>query len=273
MNSPFTKSFRPALILYAAKTVAVMVIALPLFVYFNEVFGFSKLADDLWPVPGGLVLAEVFWNARDLFSIMIPLLLLIGLLYFLSVQFLYGGIHAFAFNINNSPKQGFFEACRKHFKGFLKIAITAIPVYLIIISLGDLIGHFFKAVFSFTLGETAGMVVRFVVILLGIFIFAGYLINLRFIQIENNNFSLRFTLVSSKKIFSKLKYFLALNIFAGFMVLISMTILFFIMILIFSLEFGLITFLLTLAIQQLIVFTWSYFEAFQINLNVKLFKE
>ncbi len=273
MSSPVIKSFWPALVLYAVKTIAVLVIALPLFVYFNEAFGFSRLADDLWPVPGGLMLAEFLWSSRDLFSVIILLSLIVGLLYFLIVQFIYGGICASAFDIDSSPKQGFLEACGRYFKGFIKIAITAILPYIFIISLGDLIGRFLSALFTIVLGETAGWIVRLVVILLAIFILAGYLINLRFIQIQNNNSSLRFAIASSKKIFGKLKYFLALNILTGFMTLASMTMLFYVMILITRLEFGLIAFLLMLAVQQFMIFTWSYFEAFQINLNVKLFKE
>lgn len=274
MSSSLVKLFRPAVILYAIKSVAALIIISPVMVYLYRVFEFSRLADSFWPNPGGLLLVELFWHSQQMIQVVLPLLLIIGLLYFIALQFLYGGICAYVLDNSGFTKQRFFGACGKHFGGFLKIAIAAIPFYIMILSIADLIGRLIAGIFSAIIGDFSGVFIRLAVLFLALFMMTGYLINLRFIQIANENSSLRFAFAASKKtVFNRLRYFLALNIFAGIVMLIFMAILFLILNLILKLHFSQLALILFIVIQQLMVFIWCYIEAFQINLNVKLFKE
>ena len=274
MNILFRRSLKPALILYILKTVSVAVIAFPLIIYFNILYEYSMLTSKLWPLPSGLMIGELLWNLRELIPLILPFVFMIGLIYFLALQFLYGGICSDALINAGFKKSQYFSSCVEHFKGFVKIAIAAVPAYILILSLGDLIGRFLGALVSIALGDTADKIIRVAVLLITFFIITGYLINLRFIQIIANNHSLRFAVkASSKRVFSKIKYFIALNIMPGIILMLLIAISILGIKIIFSLNLNLFSVLLLFLFQQLVVFIWSYIEAFQISLNTKLFKE
>ena len=170
MNILFKRSLKPALILYILKTFSVAVIAFPLLIYFNILYEYSMLTSNLWPLPSGLMIGELLWNLRELIPLIIPFVLMIGVIYFLTLQFLYGGICSDALSTVGYKKPDFFSSCAEHFKGFVKIAIAAVPAYILILSLGDLIGRFLGTLVSMALGNTADKIIHVAVLLITFFI-------------------------------------------------------------------------------------------------------
>ncbi|MCP4582712.1 MAG: hypothetical protein GY839_13965 [candidate division Zixibacteria bacterium] len=254
---------RPALILYAMKAVMAMVIILPTMSYLNGKFGFSRLADDFWPVPEGIALVELFWQVRELIYFILPLLFIVSLIYFLIMQFLYGGICACALGDGNSSSEGFFKAGIRYFGGFIKIALAAIPVYLLVFLIADLIGIFIGKLFGLIIGDTGGSIITASVVFLFLYCLNGYVINLRLAQIKNDNSSLRFAIKFTRQVMAtRLKHFLALNMMVGIVTIIVLALTFLIMIFISRLDFSMVALIMIFVMQQLIVFMGSFFEVF-----------
>jgi len=274
LPSTIKRTFRAALVLYAIKAIVALIIVLPIWVYLNGKFGLSLIADGFWPLPGGVQLVELFWQVRELAVIVIPLLLLVGLFYFLAVQFAYGGICANALKRNGFSLASFCHDGGRFFKGFTKIALTAIPFYVITFLVFDLIGLFIGKLIGVIAGETSATVFTILIIFLALYCLAGYLIILRFIQININKSSLRLTVKYSKLIMkTQMRRFLALNLFAGLLTGFVMVIPLFVMSAIYKMEYGFIAALLMIIAQQLMVFLGSFFEAMQIYINTRIIKE
>ena len=276
MRLPATikRTFRAASILYAIKAIAALIIVLPIWVFLNGKFGLSLIADGFWPIPGGTEMVELFWQVRELAVVMILLLLIVGLLYFLVTQFVYGGICADALKGNRLSIASFCHDGGKYFGGFIKIALAAVPFYLIVFLLFDLIGLFIGKLIGVIAGETSAAIIKILIIFLSIYCLAGYLVILRFIQININKSSLRSAVKYSKLIMkTQVRRFLALNLFAGLLTGVMLVIPFLLMSSIYKMEYGFITALLMVITQQLMVFLGSYFEAMQIFINTRIIKE
>jgi hypothetical protein len=276
MRLPATikRTFRGALILYAIKVAAALIIVLPVWIFLNGKFGLSLIADGFWPIPNGLQLIELFWQVRELAVVIILLLLIAGLLYFLTAQFVYGGICAEALKGNGFAISSFCHDGGKYFGGFIKIALAAVPVFVVAFLVFDLIGLFIGKLIGVIAGETSAMIIMVLIIFLALYCLAGYLTILRFIQISINKSSLRLAVKYSKLIMkTQLRRFLALNLFAGLLTGFVLVIPLLIMNAIGKMEFGIIAALVMFIAQQLIVFLGSYFEAMQIFINTRIIKE
>jgi len=276
MRLPATirRTFQAAVILYAVKIITALIVVLPVWVFLNGKFGLSLIADGFWPIPDGLQLIELFWQVRELAVVMILLLLIAGLLYFLAAQFVYGGICAEALKGNGFSIASFCHNGGKYFGGFIKIALAAIPFYVIIFLVVDLIGLFIGKVIGVIAGETSAAIITILIIFLAIYCLAGYLIILRFIQININKSSLRLALKYSKLLMkTQIRRFLALNLFAGLLTSVILSIAFLLISSIYEMKYSFIAALLMVIVQQLMIFLGSYFEVMQIFINTRIMKE
>jgi hypothetical protein len=268
------KTLRQALILYGLRAVAMSVVIFPFWIYLNHRFSLSNIADHYWPLPGGLALIELLWSLRDALYLIIPLSLAVAVLYWVALQFSYGGICAYAFGDSRFEAGSFFGACAKHCWGYIKISLAAVLLFLMILLAADLIGQFISSGMSRIAGKTSGRLIHGLILFLAFYITAGFIANLKMMQIKNNITAFGPTITGySKLVLSKLKPFLRINITGGLLTGFIMLILALILKIIYGMKFETATLLLTFFTQQATIFIWSYLEALQINLNVGLIKE
>lgn len=273
-KSILQKMFKPALILYATRTLAAIIIVFPAFVFISSKFGNSNLADNFWPVPTGLSLLELMWQGRETLYIILPLAFLIGVVYFLLNQFIYGGIYDLILNKEKLIAVDFFSSCSRYSIGFIKIALAGILGFLAVILAADLLGLLFGKIAAWIAGKTIGRFVTYLVVFMGIYLFLGYLVSLRFIQVADGKPSLRNALKRAKDVFAeRVRYFVALNTIAGVFSFITIVIALFLMSLIYKLNFNPLTIIILVLAQQLIILWICMLEVFQIYINRRFIKE
>lgn len=270
----FKNTLRAAVILYAIKTVPALIIVLPTWVYLSGKFGLSLITNGFWPIPQRVQLIELFWQVRELAVVVIPLLFIAGLLYFLAVQFAYGGICAAVLRDGEFSLASFCHDGGKYFGGFVKIAVAAVPFFIIAFLVFDLVGIFIGKLVGLITVDINAAVITVFIIFLAFYCLAGNLIILRFIQIRINKTSLRLAVKYSKLIMkTQVRRFLALNLLAGLLTGIILAIPFLLMGAICKMEYGFLAALLMLIVQQLIILLGSFLEAMQISINTRIIRE
>lgn len=268
------KIIKPALVLYALRVLVAIVIVFPMFVFLSSKFAGSMLADDFWPIPRGLAFLELMWQTRETLYIILPLFFLIAVIYFIINQFFYGGIYDFVLKKDSFDAPEFFKSCSKYIIGFIKIALAGILGFLVVFLAAELMAALFGKIFGWIAGKTIGGFIRYLVIFTGIYIFSGYLVNLRLFQVFYENLSLRFALKKAKDLFSeKLRYFFALNSLAGIFSFFSIIISLYLVSLVYKLSFTPFTLIILILAQQLIILWMCMLEVFQIYINCRFVKE
>jgi len=268
------KSFRQGLILFGLRAICASLVIFPFWVYLNHCFSLSNLAEHYWPLPGGLALIELIWSLRDVLYFMIPLCLIVSVIYWLALQFVYGGICAYAFGDSRFDSRLFFGACARHWWGFAKISTAAVLLFLVVLLATDLIGQFISTAISSVAGKTSGKFLHGFILFLAFYATAGFVVNLRLLQIQNNTTALGPTITDyARRVLTKFRPFLGINITGGLLTAVIMLLSMLILKINYSMKYETITLLLTFFAQQATIFIWSYLEALQINLNVKLVKE
>ena len=268
------KTLRQAAILFGLRAVAALLVIFPFWIFLNHRFSLSNLADQFWPLPSGLALIELLWNLRDALYLLIPLGLAVAVFYWIVLQFTYGGICAYALGESRFEASAFFGVCAKHCWGNIKLSIAAILLFLVILLAVDLIGQLISSGVSRLAGTTAGSFFHVFILFLAFYITAGFIANLRLLQVKHNVTALGPAVTSyAKQVLTKIRPFLAVNITGGLLTAFVMLVPLLALKFSYGLEFGTITLMLTFLTQQAAVFIWSYLEALQINLNVTLVKE
>jgi len=274
LSLKFKNTLRAAIILYAIKTIMALIIVMPTWIYLSGKFGLSLITDGFWPIPQRVQLVELFWQVRELAVVVIPLLLIAGLLYFLAVQFAFGGICAAILRDGEFSPASFCRDSGKHFGGFVKIAVAAVPFFIIAFLVFDLVGIFFGKLVGLIASDASATVIAAFIIFLALYCLAGYLIILRFIQIRINKTSLRLAVKYSKLIMrTQARRFLALNLLAGLLTSIILAITFLLIGAICKMEYGFLAAFFMVVLQQLIIFVGSFLEAMQISINARIIKE
>ena len=267
-------SLRPALILYILRVVFATIVVMPVFMSISGKFGGSKLTEDFWPLPHGIVFTELLWQMRELLYIVIPLIFLVMLLYFIVLQFLYGGIYNYLWRDDHFAISRFFQSCGVRFRGYFKIAIIGIFAYLIVFLITDLVALAFSKLTGLIAGETAATVTIYFIIYLSFYLFGGYIIGLRFIQVRDDNSSLKYAYNKLGTLLAfRLKYFIAINAIVGTLTFITLVLSIWLVSLPYKLPYNLSVVILTVVIQQMIIFWIGLAEVIQIQINKRVIKE
>lgn len=275
MRAILIRIIRPAIILYALKASAALLIMLPLMVFLNGKFSLSRIADNFWPVPGHLALVEFIWQSRELLYIILPLVFVGALFYFVAIQFFSGGIYSYFLKRESELSTScYFQACGIYFKGFLKIALVSVPIFIVIFLAADLVGLFFGKIAGIIGGKTFGAVIMVLFIVMSSYLFIAYLIVLRYTQIGSGSASLTLAFKSSSSIYkSKLRYFLALNILLGVLTIAILSGCIYVFSFVYKFNFSVPVLIAAILGQQIIILLASFLEALQISLNARLFEE
>ena len=276
MTSPgsIKKILQPSLLLYGLRLAFACLVALPVFVFLSGIFGGSKLAEGFWPMPHGQALIELLWQSRDLLYIIIPLALLVMAGYFIMLQFIYGGIYHQLWRDDRFLSGGFYKSCGLRFRGFLKIALIGVPLFLIVLLGADLIALLFGKLAGAIGGQTAASVVTYFIVYQAAYMLGGYLIGLRFIQLRDDNSSFRYAYKKLGTLLTfRLKYFVAANLLAGTLTFISLAVALWLVSLPYRLTYGLPAVILVVVIQQAVIFLIGLMEIIQMQINKRVIKE
>jgi hypothetical protein len=266
--SEFRTILKPALIIYAVRSVASALIILPMFVFITGKFGNSLLADKFWPLPHGLAFLELIWQMRELLFFIIPLLFIIIIMVFFITQFIYGGIYEYLWRNGKLEAGEFFRSCGRRFGGYVKIALVGIPWYIVVILAADLVALLFAKLASAIAGLGAARFITYLILFLSLYLVSGYLISMRYLQLRDNNSSIRYALREARVIFAgKMRYFVALNILAGAFTFLSFSISLWLIALPYGLSYSPAATILTILVQQAFIFWISLMEIFQIKIN------
>jgi len=275
MARHFTDMLKPSVVLYLLKAVATAVIAIPILVFINGKFSLANVTDNFWPIPSHEALVAFSWQSREIMYVVVPLLFVVGVVYFITLQFFYGGIYDyFLKGMATLASKSFFQACGQSFRGFIKIALASLPIIFVVFLAAEFIGLFLGKIVALIAGQSIGTIAMIFFVIMCLYLFIGYLVVLRIWQAKNETYSLRLAVKSSADIFkTKLRYFLALNIILGILTFAVLSLAIYLFSFIYKLDFNLLVLLFVLLLQQVIILIGSFFEALQIKVNMRLFEE
>lgn len=272
-RSYLSSILKPALILYLSRLVLAALIAFPVFVFLNSKFALSEIAGKLWPLPSGYVINELLWHFREMLLIIVPLLLLVIILSFVINQFLYGGVYELICFNKPFVSGDFFAACGKHFVGFIKIALVGIIGFVVVALASDLMGVFIGKLFGL-IYEPLGSIVNGLVVFISLYIYLAFLAVVRLTQVQYGISSIISAYTKVKDvIIGKAKYFIVSNSLVGFLAIVTITISFMPLILVYHLPFSPPIIILVVLFQQIIVFWICLIEVVQIISNKRFVKE
>jgi hypothetical protein len=267
-------SLRPALILYILRVVFATIVVLPVFMSISGRFGGSRLTEDFWPLPHGIAFTELLWQMRELLYIVIPLIFLVMLLYFIALQFLYGGIYNYLWRDDHLMASSFFQSCGVRFRGFIKIAIVGIFAFLIVFLIADLVAIAFSKLTGLIAGEAVATVTIYFIIYLSFYLLGGYMIGLRFIQVRDDNSSLKYAYNKLGTLLAfRLRYFIAVNVIVGTLTFVTLVLSVWLIGLPYKLPYSLPVVILTVVCQQAVIFWIGLAEVIQIQINKRVIKE
>ncbi len=264
---------KPTLALYIPRLAFSALIAFPVFVYLDSYFSNSAISELLWPIPSDYALIELSWNLNELLLFAIPLLLLVIFIGFITNQFIYGGVYGLVYAETNLSLRDFFASCGGHFGGFVKIAIAGGAGFILVFLAADLIGMFIGKVIGL-IYRPLGTIITIAVVFILVYIYLAFLSVMRLTQVQHEISSLRKTYSLSKEILTGTsRYFMAVNIMAGFFAMITIAIILLPLFLVYRLPFSQVFTILIVLFQQIAVFWICFLEVIQVTINRRFVKE
>ncbi|UCE67690.1 MAG: hypothetical protein JSU85_06700 [Candidatus Zixiibacteriota bacterium] len=246
------------------------VIASPILIYLRIIYENTESSLHLWPLPSFEIFSDFMINHNDLFVLYIITAAVLYILFFIIKSFFTGGIYRLIIYGRQNPliiktAKDFLKSSSEIWIGFLKVGIFGVLIYGLALFLGMIFGDFF--------GRFSGFL-KFVIIALFLLLGSTYLQILKIYIASTSDISLKAAMKETRgKISKAFMRILIGNISVSAAAFAAVLILWFILKALKSSEWSVILMILTIAVQQLMVFAVCLGQSLRINFNYSVIKE
>ena len=259
-----------AIILLLVEIAGAFVLAAPSMVFLRNQFSKSDLTRDFWPIISPRVISDILVNDLQALVIIVLSAMVIYVMYILFKTFFLGGIYEFLVRTSGQefPEFGtlksYLSRCAAFWPGFLKISILGIIVYGIAIFLGLSFGQLFGRF---------GITWRIFILLIFIVIGSAYLQILRARMVADNNTSVRSAMRNTRPIIAERFLRIVIgNISVAVVGVIVVLVFWMILKGIRHYNWNIVTALLSIIIEQAIIFEIGLINVVRINFNYSIIK-
>ncbi|UCC79825.1 MAG: hypothetical protein JSW64_00290 [Candidatus Zixiibacteriota bacterium] len=245
------------------------VIVSPILIYLRIIYENSESSLHLWPLPSLDIFSDFMINHDDLFIFYIITAAVLYILFFFVKSLFAGGIYRLIIFERQNPSfigsaKDFLRSSSEIWIGFIKVGLFAVLVYGLVIFLGTVFGGFFGRFSDF---------LRTVIIALFLILGSTYLQILRIHMASTSDTSLRAALTETRgKISGGFLRILMGNISVSVVAFAAVFILWLILKALKSADWSVIIMILTIVVQQLLVFTVCLGQSLRINFNYSVIK-
>lgn len=246
------------------------VIASPILVYLRIIYENTESSLHLWPLPSVDIILDFLINHNDVFIFYIITAAVLYLVFFFIKSYFAGGIYRlliFSGEDTSAIKSAndFLKSCSEIWIGFIKVGILAVFIYGLALFLGMIFGDFF--------GRFSGFL-KFVIIALFLLLGSTYIQILRIYIASSSDISLKAAMKETRgKISKAFMRILIGNISVSVAAFAAVLILWFILKALKSSEWNVILMILTIVVQQIMVFAVCLGQSLRINFNYSIIKE
>lgn len=246
------------------------VIASPVLIYLRILYENTESSLHLWPLPSADVVSDFLINHNEVFIFYIITALVLHFLFFFMKTFFGGGIYRLIIIDKDDPSaiktvSDFLRGCSQIWIGFLKVGLFSAVIYGLALFLGLVFGDF--------LGRFWGLLR---ILLPALFLFLGsiYLQILKIHIASATDNSLKTALRETReRISGSLLRIIIGNGSVTLAALVIVLILWFILKALKSSDWGVIVMIVTIIVQQIIVFTVCLAQSLRINFNYSVIKK
>lgn len=246
------------------------VIVSPILIYLRIIYENSESSLHLWPLPSLDIFLDFMINHNDIFIFYIITGAVLYILFFFAKSLFMGGIYRIIIFERQSPPstrsvKDFLRSSSEIWTGFIKVGLFAVLVYALAIFLGAVFGGF--------IGRFSGFL-KVVIIALFLLLGSTYLQILRIYIASTSNTSLRAALMETRgKISDGFLRILMGNLSVSLVAFVAVLVLWFILKALKSSDWSVIIMILTIAVQQLLVFVICLGQSLRINFNYSVIKK
>jgi hypothetical protein len=246
------------------------VIASPILIYLRIIYENTDSSLHLWPLPSVDVLSDFLLNHSDVFIFYIITASVLYLVLFFFKSFFSGGVYRLL--ILEEGDRRFIKSAGDFLKGsseiwigFIKVGIFAVLIHGLCLFLGITFGEFF--------GRLSGFL-RIVIIALFLLLGSTYIQILKIHMASSSDISLKAAMKETRgKISQGFMRILIGNISVSLVAFVVVLVFWFILKVLKSAEWNAIIMILTIVVQQLMVFTVCLGQSLRINFNYSIIKK
>ncbi len=246
------------------------VIVSPILIYLRIIYENTESSLNLWPLPSLDIFADFMINHNDLFIFYIITAAVLYILFFFIKSLFKGGIYRLIIFERQNPSvirsaKDFLRSSSEIWIGFIKVGLFAVLVYALAIFLGTVFGGFFGRFSNF---------LRTVIIALFFLLGSTYLQILKIYMASTSDTSLKAALRETRgKISDGFLRILIGNISVSVVAFVIVLVLWFILKALKSSDWNIIIMILSIVVQQLLVFTVCLGQSLRINFNYSIIKK
>lgn len=246
------------------------VIVSPILIYLRIIYENTESSLHLWPLPSLDIFLDFMINHNDIFIFYIITGAVLYILFFFAKSLFTGGIYRIIIFGRQNPSfirsaKDFLRSSSEIWTGFIKVGLFAVLVYALAVFLGAVFGGF--------IGRFSGFL-KTVIIALFLLLGSTYLQILRIYMASTSNTSLRAALMETRgKISEGFLRILMGNLSVSLVAFVAVLVLWFILKALRSSDWSIFIMILTIAVQQLLVFVICLGQSLRINFNYSVIKK